>query len=76
MTSSLNFQDMYLNIVRRERVLVDIVLTNGNSFRGMIIGFDSFVVILDDDTEQRMIYKHAISAVKADTKIEISFDKK
>jgi host factor-I protein len=31
--------------------------------RGIIKGFDNFVVILESDGKQMMIYKHAISTV-------------
>ena len=36
---------------------------NGFQLRGTITGFDSFVVVLDSEGRQQMIYKHAISTV-------------
>ena len=30
---------------------------------GVISGYDSFVVVLDSDGKQQMIYKHAISTI-------------
>ena len=38
-------------------------LMNGFQMRGVVRGFDSFVVILETDGKQQMIYEHAISTV-------------
>lgn len=58
-----NLQDLFLNQARRERMLVTLFLMNGFQLRGIIRGFDAFVVIVDSDGKQQMIYKHAISTV-------------
>ena len=58
-----NLQDAILNEVRRERVPVTLFLMNGFQLRGVITGFDSFVVVLVTDGKQQMIYKHAISTL-------------
>lgn len=52
-----------MNQARRERMLVTLFLMNGFQLRGIIRGFDAFVVIVDSDGKQQMIYKHAISTV-------------
>ena len=36
---------------------------NGFQLRGVITGYDSFVVVLVTDGRQQMIYKHAISTL-------------
>ena len=38
-------------------------LVNGFQLRGTITGFDCFVVVLDSDGKQQVIYKHAISTI-------------
>ena len=58
-----NLQDIFLNQARRERMSVTLFLMNGFQLRGVIRGFDAFVVIVDSDGRQQMIYKHAISTV-------------
>ncbi len=60
---NLNLQDIFLNQVRKERMPVTIFLTNGFQFRGVVKGFDSYVVILDCDGKQQLVYKHAMSTV-------------
>ena len=63
MTETMNLQDAILSEVRREKVPVTMFLMNGFQLRGMITGFDSFVVVLVTDGKQQMIYKHAISTL-------------
>lgn len=58
-----NLQDSFLNQARRERALVTVFLMNGFQMKGYVRGFDAFVVTLDSDGKQMMIYKHAISTI-------------
>ena len=39
------------------------LLRKGFQMRGIITGFDAFVVILDSEGRQQVIYKHAISTI-------------
>ena len=48
-----------------------VFLTNGFQLKGMIRGFDSFVVILDVEGKQQMVYKHAISTIIPSKKIQM-----
>ena len=63
MSDTINLQDAILNEVRRDRVPVTLFLMNGFQLRGIVTGFDSFVVVLVTDGKQQMIYKHAISTL-------------
>ena len=63
MQKNQNLQDTFLNQARRERVMVTVFLMNGFQLRGTVRGFDSFVVFVDSDGRQQMIYKHAISTI-------------
>ena len=63
MSDAFNLQDAILKEVRRDRVPVTLFLMNGFQLRGVITGFDSFVVVLVTDGKQQMIYKHAISTL-------------
>ena len=63
MTEQVNLQDAILKEVRRDRVPVTLFLMNGFQLRGVITGYDSFVVVLVTDGRQQMIYKHAISTL-------------
>ena len=63
MTKNLNLQDVFLNQARKERIPVTIYLTNGFQFKGMVKGFDSYIVIFDSEGKQNLVYKHAISTI-------------
>jgi len=63
MSEAMNLQDAILKEVIRERVPLTLFLMNGFQLRGVITGFDSFVVVLVSDGKQQMIYKHAISTL-------------
>ena len=63
MQKQLNLQDLVLNTARKERMIVTVFLMNGFQFKGIVRGFDSFVVIIETEGKQQMIYKHAISTV-------------
>ena len=56
-------QDAILTEVQKDKVPVTLFLMNGFQLRGVITGFDTFVVVLVSDGKQQMIYKHAISTL-------------
>ena len=63
MSEMQTLQDAILSEVKRERIPLTLFLMNGFQLRGVITGFDSFVVVLVSDGKQQMIYKHAISTL-------------
>ncbi len=63
MSDAINLQDAILNEVRRDKVPVTLFLMNGFQLRGIVTGYDSFVVVLVSEGKQQMIYKHAISTL-------------
>ena len=71
MNKNINLQDVFLNQARKEQVMVKLILMNGYQFKGVVKGFDSYVVILDCEGKQNVAYKHAISTVVPDRSINI-----
>ena len=63
MQKTQNLQEGFLNRVRTERVGVTVFLVNGFQMRGTVRGFDNFVVLLESEGKQQVIYKHAISTI-------------
>ena len=63
MSKTQNLQDQMLNTLRREKQLITVFLMNGFQMKGTVTGFDDFTVILETDSKQQMIYKHAISTL-------------
>jgi len=58
-----NYQDVLLSAVRKENMPITIYLTGGYQIRGTIKAFDAYVIIIESDGKQQMVYKHAISTV-------------
>ena len=63
MSDIINLQDAILKEVRRDKIPVTMFLMNGFQLRGVVSGYDNFVVVLVTDGKQQMIYKHAISTL-------------
>jgi len=63
MKKTVNLQDLFLLKARRAHTPLTVFLVNGFQMRGTVTGFDSFVVVLESDGKQQMIYKHAISTI-------------
>lgn len=58
-----NLQDILLGKARSERTAVTVFLTNGFQLKGVVRGYDCFIVVLETDGRQQIIYKHAISTI-------------
>ena len=74
MQTKANLQDLFLLQARRDRLPVTMFLMNGFQMRGVITGFDAFVVILDSDGKQQVIYKHAISTIAPVRAVDLTED--
>ena len=72
MQGKTNLQELFLTRARRDRVPATLFLMNGFQMRGVITGFDAFVVILDSDGKQQVIYKHAISTIVPRRSVDLS----
>lgn len=60
----MNIQDVFLNQARKDKTPLVIYLINGFQLRGVVKGFDSYIVsVTDTDNRQNIVYKHAISTI-------------
>lgn len=71
MNKNLNLQDVFLNQVRKDKISSTFILMNGYQFKGVVKGFDSYVVVLDCEGKQNVVYKHAISTIVPSRPINI-----
>ncbi|MGH9378735.1 MAG: RNA chaperone Hfq [Terriglobia bacterium] len=58
-----NIQEGFLNNARREKTLVTLYLLSGVKLSGRIRSFDKFSLILENNHQEQLIFKHAISTV-------------
>ncbi len=59
-----NIQDQFLNQVRKARIEVQVQLQSGESLKGYIRSFDSFCVIVENEDQISLVYKHALSVIQ------------
>ena len=60
---AINLQDSFLNNVRREKITITIYLNNGFKLTGTVIGFDNYIIFIETDRGQQLVYKHAITSI-------------
>lgn len=58
-----NIQEGFLNNARREKTLVTLYLLSGVKLTGRIRSFDKFSLILENNHQEQLVFKHAISTV-------------
>ncbi|MGI4755231.1 MAG: RNA chaperone Hfq [Janthinobacterium lividum] len=58
-----NIQDTFLNTVRKDKSAVTIYLVSGVKLTGKIRSFDKYSVLLENNAQEQLIFKHAISTV-------------
>lgn len=59
----MNLQDAFLNHVRVRKIPVTLYLVGGHQIKGIVKGFDSFIILLDTSGKNSLVYKHAISTI-------------
>lgn len=72
MRNEINLQDRLLCAVRQQNQNVTVFLTNGFQMRGTVRGYDNFIVILETEGRQQMIYKHAISTIIPQHRVDLA----
>ena len=72
MQKTQNLQEGFLNRARADRAAVTVFLVNGFQMRGTVRAFDNFVVLLESDGRQQVIYKHAISTIMPNKNVDLT----
>ena len=68
---NINLQDLFLNVARKEKIVITIFLMNGFQLKGTVKGFDTYVVLFESEGKTSMVYKHAISTIQPSKPIGI-----
>jgi host factor-I protein len=58
-----NIQEAFLNNARKEKTFLTIYLMSGVKLSGRIKSFDKYSLILESNSQEQLIFKHAISTV-------------
>jgi host factor-I protein len=68
-----NIQDLVLNSARKEKMEITVYLTNGVPLKGRVVSFDNFTVVIEQDSKQSLVYKHAISTIVLSKPLNLDF---
>lgn len=69
-----NIQEIFLNFVRKNKTPLTMFLVNGIKLQGVVIGFDSFCVMLRRENHVQVVYKHAISTIMPNEPVKLHPD--
>jgi len=58
-----NVQDGFLNTVRKEKLVVTVYLLSGVKLTGRIRSFDKYSLILESNSQEQLVFKHAVATV-------------
>ena len=76
MQDGVNVQDEMLGVVKEAKALVTVYLNNGLQLKGVVRAFDDFVILLDYEEKQQMIYKHSIMMLRPMKRVELNLGEK
>lgn len=72
MAEKFNLQDRFLNTLRIQKIEVKIFLEGGFQTKGIVKSFDNFTVLLENENEQALVYKHAIKMMEPKRYVKLS----
>lgn len=58
-----NLQDVFLNLLRKDKTPVTMFLVKGVKLQGIVTWFDNFSILLRRDGQSQLVYKHSISTI-------------
>ena len=61
--NSFNIQDGYFARLRRDKTVTTIYLVNGVKLIGKIKSFDKYSILIENNHQEQLIFKHAISTI-------------
>ncbi len=69
-----NFQEPFLNEIKKRKIPVKIYLMSGGKLSGVIKGFDQFIILLSDKGKEIIVYKSAIAFIEPQQKFLLTND--
>jgi host factor-I protein len=66
-----NLQDLFLNLLRKNKTPVTMFLVKGVKLQGIVTWFDNFSILLRRDGQSQLVYKHAVSTIMPSQPIDV-----
>ena len=61
--SASEVQDKYISNLKEHGTPSTVITINGYQMRGVIVGDDETSILVENDGERKLVYKHAISTI-------------
>lgn len=65
MGKNINLQEDFLNHLLKGHRPATIITVNGFQLKGRIVGHDQYTLLVESDGQQQLVYKSAVSTIKA-----------
>jgi host factor-I protein len=62
-SNTINIQDPFFYQLRKEARTVHVYLVSGKRLTGILRRFDRYSVILENNGQEQLVYKHAIASI-------------
>lgn len=62
-SSTINIQDPFFYQLRKEARTVHVYLVSGKRLTGVLRRFDRYAVILENQGQEQLVYKHAVASI-------------
>lgn len=69
-----NCQEIFLNVLRKNKHPVTVFLSSGIKLQGVITGFDNFAIVLRRESHVQLVYKHSVSTIMPNGNISFNVD--
>lgn len=68
---SQHLQDVFLDMLCKQKISLTIFLVNGIKLTGVITSFDDFCILLRRNGHAQLVYKHAVSTIMPGQPVQI-----
>ena len=62
-SSNINIQDPFFYQLRKDGRMVHVYLVSGKRLTGVLRRFDRFAIVIDNQDQEQLVYKHAIASI-------------
>lgn len=62
-SSTINIQDPFFYQLRKEARTVHVHLVSGKRLTGILRRFDRYAIIIENEDQEQLVYKHAIASI-------------
>jgi host factor-I protein len=66
-SATINVQDPFFYQLRKEARLIHVYLVSGKRLTGILRRFDRYAIVLENQRQEQLVYKHAIASISLAT---------